>query len=83
MGNTHFSFCKSYRFDTEAEFTTFMLKAVTEKHSSHIHLDMKATKKANSILDVVVYSDDNEHFVKCLKICLHLDEQYKQQEEER
>jgi len=83
----HFAFCKSYRFDNNKEFSDFCLKAFTEKTSSHVHIDMNASKKM--LVSVNVYSDGNDGrlYIHCLKTCLVLDKEYedhgKKQREEQ
>jgi len=75
MGATLFSFSKSFTFDSNENFSKFVLEAITEKHSNHIHLDMTSSIN-NQIVDINVYSDDHSEYINCLEICLDLDQAY-------
>lgn len=74
-GAAHFSLHKEYDFKTKREASEFLIEAVSDKNSNHVHLELVLTKSAK--LDVSVYSDDNEHDKKCLQMCLELDDKYK------
>lgn len=80
MGAAHFSLHKEYEFKTKKEASDFLIDAVSDKNSNHVHLELMLTKSAK--LDVSVYSDDSEHEKKCLQMCLHLDDKYENKEEQ-